>query len=412
MPRAPLALALLLCAALASAEDPFRRALELAAAARPQAVYQDPRPLPPAFAAWLEERHVRRAEDLRVLDERGAALGNAELLALLDRFEGTRALPAAPARPEAREPLRLRLPFVEALDDAQRDARGLFDSSRPPQDGRERRGLRLHGFELGGGADLESRDELTPYDGSDVLDRALDWDVKARVRVDSLGAVARYRHPEGLRSLTLSGRGFVDVPELAGGERARDSLYDAVGRDAPSKPSGFELGAAAQFDAYWGASLGYKDRADDSPDHHREAETWSAGLGFNPLGDNDGKDWNWSLFAGVNHQDVVDATPERREEKDGWGWSAGAAFRQSLEAVPVPLLNPEGGRHDDGFWLDRWTASLGVADSEIGPLTVRAAVGASAYLTKHLKLSCELGVSCTEQGDVDFSPNVGANLKF
>jgi hypothetical protein len=421
MRRAPLALAALLLAGLAAADPGFRRGLELAAASQPEAVWQDPRPIPAPFLAFLAQAGVRRGEDLRLYEPAGRPLTHRALLALLDRFERDEAqagAPPSPAPPAAAvEARRLRVPLVEALERAQEDASrelgGLFDGSAPQERPRgERRGLRFQGLELGAWGETE-RDELAPYDDvTGALDRVFDWDVKARVRLDSLGATARYRHPENLRSLRVTGRVFTDVPDLAGVESARDEVYDAVGRDVPDRPGGWELGAAAQLDAYWGLSAGYRDKTASSPDRFTESETYSLGLGFTPLGDNEGKPWNWSLFAGVNHGEHTRVEEGVTDVKEGFGWSAGAAFQHALEQVPVPLLNPAGGRHDDGFWLDRFTATLGVSDTEYGPLTARAAVGASAYLTKHLKLSCELGVTCTEDGDVDFSPDFGASLKF
>lgn len=413
MRRAPLALALLLTAGLAAAGDEFRRGLQSAAAAAPEAVWQDPHPLPAEFLAFLRQAGVRPGGDRRLLEPAGRPLTNASLLALLDRFEGR---PAPESEPSREPSPRLRLPFVAAFDEAARDAKddlgGLFDGSAPRETPRERRGLRFHGFELGAGGEPDLRDELAPYDGADVLDRVFDWDVKARVRLDSIGATARYRHPEGVRALRLSGRVFTDVPELAGVESVRDEAYDLLGRDLPARPGGFELGAAVQLDEHWGASASYRDKTETSPDRFTESESYSLGLGFTPLGDNEGKPWNWSLFGGVGHGEHTRVEDGVTEVKEGFGWSAGAAFRHALEQVPVPLLNPDGGRHEDGFWLDRFTASLGVSDTEYGPLTARAAVGVSAYLTKRLKLSCELGVTCTEDGDVEFDPDFGASLKF
>jgi hypothetical protein len=419
MRRARLALAVLLLAGLAAADPGFRRGLELAAAAEPESVWQDPRPIPAPFLAFLAEAGVRPGTDLRLYEPSGRALTRRELLALLDRFEQRPPPAGAPAiAPPAREPWRLRVPWVDALERAQEDASrgvsGLFDGSAPQDERprRERRGLRFQGLELGAWGDTD-RDELAPYDDvTGALDRVLDWDVKARVRLDSIGATARYRNPEHLRSLRVTGRVFADVPDLAGLESARGEVYGALGRDAPDRPGGWELGAAAQLDERWGLSLGYRDKTQESPERFTESETYSLGLGFTPLGDNEGKPWNWSLFAGLNHGEHTSVEDGVKDVKEGFGWSAGAAFQHALAQMPVPLLNPAGGRHDDGFWLDRLTAFLGVSDTEYGPLTARAAVGVSAYLTKHLKLSCELGATCTEDGDVDFSPDFGASLKF
>lgn len=261
----------------------------------------------------------------------------------------------------------------------------------------DRRGLLIHGFDLGGGDDLD-REAEEPY-LSEGVDRLLDWDVRFKVRQDSLGFKAKYRHPESIERLTVSFRAYMDVPETFGLGEARDAVFSFLGKEPKEEKSGYDAGVSAVLDEHWGVSLGHGERETvDSWSRH-----YSLGAGYTPLGRNEAERWNYSVFAGANY--VERDTPQTGRE-EGFGYTAGLAWSRALDDVPIPWVR-------EYFWLERAKASLSCSDSELDPFSIRAAAGLSARLTKHLRLSGGAGCTYTPKTDeLDFDTSTGFDVKF
>lgn len=294
------------------------------------------------------------------------------------------------------------VPGAHALDAANDAVRSLFDGA--VKFGR----VTLLGLELGDDEGVLAEQDLEPFESVSPLDRALDWKLRPRLSLGYAGLAATHRDPGFARSVRLSAKYYDDMAGLAGLGDARDSV---LGRK--DYPKGYEAGAAVVFDEHWGASLSRSDKTRERPDSYERSEHTGLGVGFTPLGLNDGKPWNLSLLAGVNYAEVERRDAERDEDLEGFGWSAGVAFQHALRELPLPWINPEGGRHDDGIWLERFTASLGVSDSEISELSVRAAAGVTGFITEHLKFSCEIGASCEPgTGEFDWGPRFGFSYRF
>lgn len=277
-----------------------------------------------------------------------------------------------------------------------------------------RRGPRFHGFEIGQGHDddTEARDPFL----SEGLETVLDWDFRLRLREDNLGFKARYRDPGPLEAVTLGFKRYMDVPDAVGLGGARDALFESFGRSSSERSDGFEIDVSAVLTPYWGVGAGYGAREQTDL---LDAQSYSMrrhsdlSVGFTPLGRNEGRDWNFSLVGSVNHQEIERRGGETPFEGEGFGYSAGVAFHHAIDQLPVPWINPDGGRDRWGLSWDRLRAGLLVSDSEVERLTLRASVGASIYLTRYLRASVEFAYSFfPEDRDSEFDTSTGLNFRL
>lgn len=248
----------------------------------------------------------------------------------------------------------------------------------------DRRGPRLLGLEFGAGQDQIQKDN-EPYLRKGV-EQALDWDLRARVALDGLGGSARYRHPEGFRSLTVGFLKFFDWPESIGLGQTRDSIYRGVGQ-TPDKPQGgFELGASGAINEYFGGNTTWDRRQSQKGDRYTSYDSVALGMGWSPLGDNTGKPWNYTLLGSIAKQSAHVSLPGQSEDRAGLGYSLGVAYQHALQDVPIPVLQPHPCKDCD-FFFDRLKLSMNVSRSVISSFSVQAAAEVSFYVYKRLGLN-------------------------
>lgn len=287
-------------------------------------------------------------------------------------------------------------------------------SGRLPEFGKARQdgpGLRFSGVELGAGADLD-RDAWNPYrerDGSTPFD----WDLKLKLREDSVALKASYRRPDHFRSVTMSGKHYTDVPDLVGAADARDGAYELIGRKPRAVKEGWEIALSAVVDEFWGVHTGFSDVSGGRDGTVIGDKIATVGAGYTPLGDNKGRPWNYSFFASLFHQrhETNERAAEAMGPGSGFGWAAGVSFSEALVQLKPDI--PGYGRETGLFWLDRYTLRLSCSQSELADLSVGAAAGLTAYCTKRLRLTGELSYSyvpVTAKGAMNL--NLGTRINF
>lgn len=241
------------------------------------------------------------------------------------------------------------------------------DRSEPKKPGR---GLRLFGIELSGD---RAPDANEPYNDKSA-DSALDWDIKARIKFDGLGARAKYRNPTALRSLSVGFLKYFDLPAAIGYGPVRDGLYDAVGA-TPDKPNGgVELNITGALNPYLGGSTSYDSRSSVSGDMSVERRIIGSSVGISPLGDNPGKPWNYTFLLGVSHVERTVVSPGWMSDRAGFGYSAGIAYQRALKDVSPRWLKRVKGRG----WVD---------DSAVRSVAANAAVELTVSLTNSLDVT-------------------------
>jgi hypothetical protein len=278
-------------------------------------------------------------------------------------------------------------------------------------------GLNVLGIELGAGHD-QIKDDAEPYlrKGAPQL---LDWDVRARVALDGLGARAKYRHPEGMRSLSVGFLKYFDLPGVLGAGGARDGVYHALGQTVDKPLGGFEAEVSGAINEHLGGATTYDHR--EAQKGERYSDKTSAGLtaGYSPLGDNPGKRWNYTLLAGLTHDSEKVRSPGYNADNSGVGWMAGVAFQTALHDLPIPGLQPVPDP-SKAIWFDRLKTKVAVSDSAISTVAVDVAAEVSFYVMQHLELTGGLDVTLrpnpnradTEQKPVGFGAIVGIDLHY
>lgn len=277
---------------------------------------------------------------------------------------------------------------------------------------KEKHGLRFMGVDVGSGYDPE-QDESYLREG---IDRVLDWDVHAKVRPDSLGFRAKYRAPPGLKDLTVKYKRETDTAGLLNLEGLRDDVYKYLGKETPKKKEGFDINATAVVNEYFGAHVGHMERTEKSGDRKVSQHTESVGVGVTPLGNNEGKPWNYSLMASTRYQEIRTEESGKSECKEGFSCSVGAAGQYALSAVPIPVLHGWTWAREN-VRLDRVSARASVSESEITGLSADAAVDLSVQVTRRIFLSVGTYAQWAadpERGQDGFryGPQTGANVRF
>lgn len=272
-------------------------------------------------------------------------------------------------------------------------------------------GLRFFGLDLGSGFDARD-DARDPY-MSKGIDRVLDWDVRALVALDGLGATFRYRHPQHIQGFTFSYKQYWDWPgALAGG--ARDSLYKSLGSDPQKNKRYMDVAAAGNVNPEWGFNAEFNMQKWDEPGGTQFDRTSRLGAGYSPLGDNPGKPWNFTVLLSANEEALHWDLPGVQTQREGFGGSTGLAFQYALSGVPIPLLNSPTAK--SLIWLDRFKASITFDASQVWSFSVNPSAGVNAYVTKYLSVFLGANAKITPAphypGEQKFGagPNVGLDL--
>lgn len=425
-------------------EAAFERALETRAVLEPEAPFRAIEELPPGFRDYLlAEGAIPIGDEWLIAGpvERKFAT-NREMLRLYRRWTALREQNRAKAFAAGGAPLKM--PDASFLEDEKAWTRGalgtpedlsdLFDGSRddwprgvvlisvPFENWRpqlkkaqkDRSGLVLHGIEFGSGKD-EPTESREPYLGRGGLyERLMDWDARLRVREESAGFVADYRHPMFLEKVSLSFKQYVDIPREFGVGPLRDTLKGWFGKKPrEEREEGYDFSFSAAFDEFWGFGFGHDQKKETGPDGSSWSRNNSLGVGVSPLGRNGGEPWNFAIHGSLAYLEQDIRTPLLSRERSGLGYSGGIAFHHALDSLPLPLINPKGDSKDRwSVFLDRLKVDFGVSDSEIGEMSLRASASVVAYITRHLRVTCEVGCSYQpETGEVDFGPHFGVSLR-
>ena len=371
----------------------FEWELARLAAERPGEPF-DPSGLPPEpFRTCLEKGRGSRGRRSRPLTNQEAlsVVRSCRPVAELAGPSGLRpaAVPEAPRRglrapgagPEVPDPAGKAPRPPEAKKTA--DLEGA-PAPRPEETGRI--GPRIFGIDLGSGHETD-RDENDPYLNKG-FGQVFDWDIRAKVRLDALGARASYRHPRPLRGFSLGFRYYLDVPRTLQLDEPRDRVYKSLGADPPGKTSGFGLYGTAVINEHWGlaAEFDRKEETREDPGDFRRKYRRVASVsgGYSPLGENKGKPWNYTLLASLNHQRLESDQPGFGEDREGFGWSAGVALQRAIRSLPIPVLNPRGTR--EGLWVERIKTKVSFADSAVSSLSFDAVVGVTVFVSRHLEI--------------------------
>jgi hypothetical protein len=245
----------------------------------------------------------------------------------------------------------------------------------------------LIGLDIGGGADTDP-DILRPFLPEGIA-RLLEWDHRVTLRHNGIGVNSYYRHPGRIQKLTLSYRERMDIPEKLGLGPTRDRLYENAGGTAPRDDSGFILGSAAVFNPYWGASARYDERRVEDAAAHFGRRVFAVGLGYMPLGANEGRRWNISLEPTVSHEREHHFRPGDNVRFSGYGYSGAVVYVQGLDWIRIPfVLGPKKKAR-----LDRLTVSLRAGDGPGRRFSTGPAADMTAYVTRFVKLSAGLSHS-------------------
>jgi hypothetical protein len=353
------------CAFGQPADKDFGEKLRAARDAGPEAVFALEGPFPEKFAKELEKAGHPRNK-----------LSNQTAWLLFERTQ--------------RAPIKTPALVAQAAD----------AEEPPPPPGKpvkRKRGLDILGIELGGGVD-QVKNDVEPY-LSKSEHGPLDWDIRARVALDGLGARAKYRNPEGLRAFSVGFLKYWDFPAALGADKARDDVYKLLGQ-TPDKPQGgFELNISGAINAYMGGATTYDRRQGQKGDRYTDQQSIGLTAGYSPLGDNPGKRWNYTLLAGGSHEKKLVDSPVYKMDAEGLGWMTGVAFQLALHDVPIPgkPVDHEKGRRAEGgkeeekkkpfVYFDRLRTKLAVSDSAVTTLAVEASASVSVLLASHLELT-------------------------
>lgn len=246
------------------------------------------------------------------------------------------------------------------------------------------RSLRRIAIEIGTGIDEGRKDVVDPFIPKG-LDRLFDWDMRLLVRNDGMTLRANYLNPPRFKKLSMDYRLRFDPFDRAGLGDQRDNLYDGLGLTPPAEKRGYGIGASAVKSAHWGYNAGYdRVRSRDGADRTMDQVT-SLGVGYSPLGENDGKVWNYSLVGSVNWEDLRQTVAGVHSSAHGPGFSLGPVYQYGLDWVPIPWARRLG--LEDKVKLNRFKARLAYSDSQIHPSAFGLGVDVSGYATKALRLT-------------------------
>jgi hypothetical protein len=242
------------------------------------------------------------------------------------------------------------------------------------------RGLRLYGLSFGlGSAPDDHNDE--PFQ-SKGIEQLFDWDLRARVDIDGLGASAKYRHPHHVRSFSVGFLKHFDVPETFGLGGARDGLYRGVGSAPDHTLGGWEAQVSGAVNQYLGGTTKYDRKSSLAGDRFTDRTVLQVGAGISPLGDRPNKRDNFALLPTVRWESVDIHDPGQAYRAEGFGYSMAAAYQRALHAVPYP-----GNGIPGPFFLDRFKATVGVSQSAVQSFAIDSAVQVSFYLAKKIELT-------------------------
>jgi hypothetical protein len=276
------------------------------------------------------------------------------------------------------------------------------------------RGLKVLGLEFGVGRDPIQDSEPYLRKGAEQL---LDWDVRGRVALDGLGARAHYRHPLGMRALSVGFLKYFDFSGLTGD--VRDDIYHGLGTSPDIPRGGFELGVAGSINQYWGGATTFDNREGTKDGRETDRKRLRIEGGYSPLGDNPGKRWNYALIPQLNWQqrDVRDGA--YISHKEGFGFAAGAAFQLALQRF-VPPIPGDQATALPWFFFDRFKTRVDAGHNAITGTSVTLAAEVAVRLFEHLEVTGGGRVTYYPSPDgedpraktLDPSAIVGLDLKY
>ncbi|HRY30176.1 MAG TPA: hypothetical protein P5079_09095, partial [Elusimicrobiota bacterium] len=192
------------------------------------------------------------------------------------------------------------------------------------------------------------------------------------------------RDPGRFQKLTFSYRQRMDFPTRAGLGRTRNDVYESLNQNTRSKDvRGYVVGSALVCNHYWGISASHDEYVKTGPSDRFHHQTTVLGLGYSPLGKNQGRIWNYSVDPAVSFEKFHGLEPVAGVRYESFGYSIGPNFYYGLDWIRL-------GRQT-WFTLDRFKVGTAISDSEIAKFAVSAGVNLTAYATRYLKLS--LGVN-------------------
>jgi len=243
--------------------------------------------------------------------------------------------------------------------------------------------LRRLAIEVGSGVDT-GKEILDPFVPKGI-DRLFTWDLRLVLRNEGIALRGEYLNPPYFRKLSLDYRNRFDPYNKVGIGVTRDDTYKDLGLSVPRPSKGWGIGFAGVKNDYWGMGVDFDKILDRAGADRTLDRIIALSGGYTPLGQNEGRRWNYTWTAGVNHEDLDTTTKGVEDSQHGYGFDLGPVFQHGLDHVTFPGASVL--RLEDRFKLDRFKLRLIYSDSQIHPAAWTLGGDVTAYAYKRVRLS-------------------------